>query len=102
VPSEIGGAQSWRVFLQAPAGSRSNVSAFAISRTEPDFQHLAGFRIDEALAGEAPVPSWRRVQRAPLVTAAPEEEPDQNERDENPGGEKKSDHGSGSITAAVP
>ena len=30
------------------------------------------------------------------------EEPDQKEGDENRDGEKKSDHGSGSITAAVP
>ena len=46
--------------------------------------------------------SGRGVERLAFVAAAAEEEPDQNEREEYRDREEKTDHGMGSITAAVP
>jgi hypothetical protein len=91
-----------RLPREALAGSRPYIGAFAGPRRMPDFQHLAGAWIEETLAGETPVSSRRIVERPSLVAAAPEEEPDQKERNEDPDGQEKPHHGIGSITAAVP
>jgi hypothetical protein len=87
--------------MDASAYSRPHVGAFAGSRRRPDFQHLAARRIEEPLAGEAPA-SRRSVERAALVAALAEKEPDQKERETEADGQAKRDHETGSITAAVP
>ena len=93
--------------FQQPASTAPcpHVGALAGSRAVPDLHHLAGRRIEEALAGEEKVPAGRSVEGATLVAAVAEKEPDQNERKEDAEGEqerKKMDHGTGSTTAAVP
>src|SRR5580692_8992678 len=84
------------------ARPRPHIGAFAGSRARPDFHRLARWRIEEALAGEAPVRSRRGVERAPLVAALAEDKPDQKERETEAEGQAKRDHDTGSITAAVP
>jgi len=58
--------------------------------------------IEEALARKAPVRSRRSVERASLVAALAEKEPNQKERKTEADGQAKRDHDTGSITAAVP
>ena len=86
-------------------GRGPHIGALAGSRTIPDFQHLAGRRIAEALVGEAKIAPGRGVERPPLVAAVAEDEPHEEKGEED--GErqerKEMDHdGTGSITAAVP
>src|SRR5277367_1962175 len=87
---------------RASARPRSHVGALAGPWTVPDFHRLARWRIEEALARKAPVRSRRSVERAPLVAALAEEEPDQKERKTEAEGQDNRDHDTGSITAAVP
>src|SRR5271155_4140397 len=83
------------------ARSRSHIGALPSPWTEPDLHHLAGWRIEETFAAEAPVWSRRCVERAPLVAALAEEEPDQEEREKEAERKQERDHGT-SMTAAVP
>jgi hypothetical protein len=81
---------------------RPDIGAFAGPWTVPDFQRLARGRIEEPLAGEAPVSSGRSIEGPPLVAPLAEEEPDQKECETEAEGQEKCDHGIGSMTAAVP
>ena len=79
--------------------------ALAAPGAVPDFEQFAGPGIDEAFFGESPVPAGRRVEGLALITAAPEQKPDQNEGRGDHEPEKDHEHaghGAGSITAAVP
>jgi hypothetical protein len=102
--SRPGGASGSRNLWIAlpPSVARSHIRPFAGPRARPDFHHPAGRRIEEALAGKAPVGSRRSVERAALVAALAEEEPDQKERKTEADGKAKRDHDTGSMTAAVP
>jgi hypothetical protein len=68
----------------------------------PDFQHLARWRIEEALAGKLPVWFGRDVKRPAFVAALAEEEPDQKNRSKDAEREQTAHHETGSTTAAVP
>jgi hypothetical protein len=84
---------------------RPPVRPLAGPGAKPHFERLPGAWIDEAFAGQRPVPARRGVQRLPLLAARPEEKPDQYERGGNREPEDKDEHdgrGAGSITAAVP
>src|SRR3984885_14663181 len=84
------------------ARPRPHIGAFAGPWARPDFHRLARWRIEEALARKAPIRSRRSVERAPLVAALAEKEPNQKERKTEAEGQAKRDHDTGSTPAAVP